>query len=63
MAEGGAGTTQRHPATDLVWEWLEHGEGREKPEAIRRAARERVEELDRLFIEWDAEIASRPVDE
>ncbi len=46
---------ERHPATALVWAWLEHGEGLDKPEAIQRSARQRIEEIDRLLIEWDAE--------
>ncbi len=54
---------RRHPATAAVWAWLETGEGRDKvyplsrdkPEAIPLAAKQRVEEIDRTFIQWDEE--------
>lgn len=41
---------ERHPATAKAWEWLESGEGRERPEENRRAVREALEELDAIFL-------------
>lgn len=56
-------SADRHPATAAVWDWLENGEGKDKPEAIRRAARKRVEEIDCAFLEWDADRQPRKDDE
>lgn len=40
-------SSERHPATAPVWEWLESAEGQARPDAQRTRIREVLERLDR----------------
>lgn len=45
---------QRHPVTTDAWEWLEKGEGRERPEEQRVRIQGILVELDRALQELDS---------
>ncbi len=38
--------SERHPATTDVWEWLEKGEGRDRPQEQRERIRVLLERMD-----------------
>ncbi len=43
----------RHPATTDIWEWLEHGEGKERTAEEQGRIRATLEHLDQQLNEWD----------
>lgn len=44
----------RHHTTALAWEWLEHGEGLARSAEEHAHIQATLENIDRVFLEWDA---------
>jgi len=54
---------ERHPATAAAWDWLENGEGQERPPDNQQSVRQALEVLDAIFLgEWPVPINPLPED-